>query len=83
MSLIRLNIVHKSYADKPILHEIYWRVAAGERVGLQETLDLSSQEMNQGLRLGCFAQFSSLDGASTVEQVLYELFQNIHLERMG
>ena len=34
MSVIRLNNVSKFYDDRPVLREVFFRLSAGERVGL-------------------------------------------------
>jgi ATP-binding cassette subfamily F protein 3 len=34
MSLIRLHNLSMSYDDRPVLREVYFRLSAGERVGL-------------------------------------------------
>lgn len=34
MSLVRLQDVSKSYDDKPVLREVFFRLSRGERVGL-------------------------------------------------
>jgi len=95
MSLIRLQNVTKAYEDKPVLREIYLRIAAGDRVGLigrngsgkttllklilgQEAPDNGLVEINPGVGIGYFSQFSSMDGTQTVEQDLDSLFEHIH-----
>ncbi len=95
MSLIRFQNVDKYYEGKPVLREVYFRIDAGERVGLigrngsgkttllklilgQETPDAGLVEINPGVSMGYFSQFSSLDGRQTVEQDLDGLFEPIH-----
>ncbi|MBN1248341.1 MAG: ABC-F family ATP-binding cassette domain-containing protein, partial [Anaerolineae bacterium] len=95
MSLIRLNNVHKSYQDTPVLRDVYFRLAEGDRVGLigkngtgkttflklilgLETPTSGTVEMDDGIRMGYFSQFSQLDGEQSVVQVLDEVFADIH-----
>jgi len=95
MSLIRLNNVHKSYQDVPVLREVYFRLAEGDRVGLigkngagKTTclklilgLGVPSEgtvDVDDGVRIGYFSQFSQLDGEQTVVEVLDGLFADIH-----
>jgi ATPase subunit of ABC transporter with duplicated ATPase domains len=95
MSLIRFQNVNKSFDGKPVLREAYFRLSAGDRLGLigkngsgkttflrlvlgEELPDEGSVEVNPGLRVGYFSQFSSLDGEITVERALETLFEEIH-----
>ena len=95
MSLVRIQNVTKSYDSKPVLREIYFRLSAGDRLGLigkngtgkttllrmilnEETPDQGIVEINPGIRIGYFSQFSSLDGSISVEKALDELFSHIH-----
>ena len=95
MSLIRLQNVNKSFEGKPVLREVYFRIAAGERVGLigrngsgkttllklilgQEAPDEGMVEINSGVNIGFFSQFSSLDSTQSVVQDLDSLFEHIH-----
>jgi ATP-binding cassette subfamily F protein 3 len=78
-----------------ILREAYFRLNAGDRVGLigkngvgkttvlklvlgQEDPEEGSVEINQGVRLGYFSQFSELTGDVSIDDVLDELFEDIH-----
>jgi ATPase subunit of ABC transporter with duplicated ATPase domains len=95
MSLIRLNNVHKSYEDMPVLREIYFRLDVGDRVGLigkngvgkttvlrliqgLESPTEGTVEIDDGVRIGYFSQFSQLDGTRSILEVLDELFVEIH-----
>lgn len=95
MSLIRLNNVHKSYEDVPVLRAVYFRLTDGDRVGLigkngagKTTLlrlilgleDPSEGivDVEDGVRIGYFSQFSQLDGKLSVVEVLDGLFADIH-----
>ena len=95
MSLIRLNNVSKSYEERPILREVFFRLSQGERVGLigkngagKTTLlklILGKEEPNEGtveldpdIRIGYFSQFSELTGTSSIQNVLDDLFIEIH-----
>ena len=54
----------------------------------QEEPDEGSVEVNQGIRLGYFSQFSDLSGANSIQQVLEALFADIRavegeLDRIG
>lgn len=95
MSLIRLNNVYKSYQDVPVLRELYFRLAEGDRVGLigkngagkttflklilgLETPSEGTVEVEDGVRIGYFSQFSQLDGEQSIAALLDELFADIH-----
>jgi ATPase subunit of ABC transporter with duplicated ATPase domains len=95
MSLIRLNNVSKSYDERLILREVFFRLSQGERVGLigkngvgKTTLlklILGKEEPNEGtveldpdIRIGYFSQFSELTGTSSIQNVLDDLFAEIH-----
>jgi len=95
MSLIRLSNVHKSYDDAPVLREVYFRLEAGDRVGLigkngagkttvlklilgLESPTVGTVELDEGLKIGYFSQFSQLDGTRSILEVLDELFVEIH-----
>ena len=95
MSLIRLNNVHKSYDEKAVLREVFFRLNPGNRVGLigkngagkttllrlilgQEEPEEGTVEVEPGIKLGYFSQFSELSGEKTILQVLDELFADIH-----
>ena len=95
MSLIRLNNVHKSYLDVPVLRAVYFRLTEGDRVGLigkngagkttflELVLGLESPtegtvDVEDGVRIGYFSQFSQLDGELSVVEVLDGLFADIH-----
>ncbi|MCJ7552200.1 MAG: ATP-binding cassette domain-containing protein, partial [Anaerolineae bacterium] len=95
MSLIRLNNVHKSYEDVPVLRAVYFRLTEGDRVGLigkngagkTTFLELilglkgpteGTVDVEDGVRIGYFSQFSQLDGELSVVEVLDGLFADIH-----
>jgi ATPase subunit of ABC transporter with duplicated ATPase domains len=95
MSLVRLLNVSKSYDDKPVLREVFFRLSQGERVGLigkngtgkttvlklilgQETPTEGTVEVDEGVRIGYFSQFSELSGEATTLDVLEGLFAEIH-----
>jgi len=44
----------------------------------QENPDEGTIDLDENLRIGYFSQFSSLDGEQNIEQVLYELFNEVH-----
>ena len=94
MSLIRLNNVHKSFDNTPVLREVYFRLSEGDRVGLigkngagkttvlKLILGLESPtegtvEVDEGVRIGYFSQFSQLDGTRSILEVLDEVFVEI------
>jgi ATPase subunit of ABC transporter with duplicated ATPase domains len=83
------------YGNRPVLREVYFRLSAGERVGLigkngvgkttvlklilgQEQPTEGTREVEPGIRLGYFSQFSEINGQQTVLQVLEEVFAEIH-----
>ncbi len=95
MSLIRLHNLSKSYNDRPVLREVYFRLSAGERVGLigkngagkttilklilgQEQPTSGIAEVEPGVKLGYFSQFSELNGQQTVLEALEDVFAGIH-----
>ncbi|MBC7723601.1 MAG: ABC-F family ATP-binding cassette domain-containing protein [Burkholderiaceae bacterium] len=94
MSLIRLNDVAVSFEKTPVLREVFFRLEAGDRVGLigrngsgkstilklvlgQVTADSGTVSLEDGVRIGYFSQFSELNGASTILEVLDDLFLDI------
>lgn len=94
MSLIRLLDVAKKYGAQPVVRELFFRLTAGERVGLigkngagkttvlrlilgQEEPTEGTIEITDGTRIGYFSQFSELDGAQSIQQVLTALFADI------
>ena len=94
MSLLRLHNLSKKYDETLIFHEVFFRLAQGDRVGLigkngvgkttvlklilgqaeptQGTIDL-----DEGVRLGYFSQFSELSGAQSIQEVLITCFADI------
>ncbi len=94
MSIIRLNNVSKSYQERPVLREVYFRLSPGERVGLigkngagKTTLlrlILGLEEPDQGsverdsAQIGYFSQFTELDGETSITQELDGLFAEVH-----
>jgi ATP-binding cassette subfamily F protein 3 len=95
MSIIRLSNVSKSYEDKPVLREVFFRLSTGDRLGLigkngagkttllrlilnQEEPDEGQVEVDAGIRIGYFSQFSTLDGQQSIQQVLDGVFGEIH-----
>ena len=95
MSIIRLNDVFKSYDNRPVLREVFFRLSPGDRQGLigkngvgkttllclmlgQEEPDSGQVEVDAGIRIGYFSQFSTLDGQQSIQQVLDDLFRDIH-----
>ncbi|HEY3285178.1 MAG TPA: ABC-F family ATP-binding cassette domain-containing protein [Armatimonadota bacterium] len=94
MSLARLLKVTKQYESGLVLREAYFRLRAGERVGLigrngagkttllrlllgQEAPDEGRAEIERGVRLGYFSQFSELDGEQSVQQALRDVFAEV------
>jgi ATP-binding cassette subfamily F protein 3 len=95
MSLIRLNNLSKSFEEKPILREVFFRLSQGDRVGLigrngagkttllklilgLEEPNEGTVEIDQGIRIGYFSQFSALNGASSIQKELDLIFSEIH-----
>jgi len=95
MSLIRLNYIAKTYGDAPVLRDVYFRLSAGDRVGLigkngagkttmlKLILGLEGPtsgvvDVDEGVRIGYFSQFSQLDGEPSVTEVLDGVFADIH-----
>ncbi len=95
MSSIRLNNVHKSYDETPVLREVYFRLSEGDRVGLigkngagkttvlklilgLEPPTEGTVEVDDGVKIGYFSQFSQLDGTRSIVEVLDEVFVEIH-----
>jgi ATP-binding cassette subfamily F protein 3 len=95
VSLIRLNNVSKYYNDTPILREVFFKLSAGERVGLigkngvgkttllklilgREHPTEGTVDLDEGIRIGYFSQFSQLNGALSISDVLDGLFTEIH-----
>ena len=95
MSLLRLQGVTKRFDSQLILRDAFFRLSAGDRVGLigkngvgkttvlklilgQEDPVAGAVEINQGVRIGYFSQFSELDGELSIDQVLDGLFEEIH-----
>ena len=113
MSLVRVQNATVRFGDRPVLREVFFKLAKGERVGLigengsgkttllrliltaagREDIEALSPtegkvELNPGLKIGYFSQFSTLDGAKSVEEVLEETFAEVRaieaeLEAMG
>ena len=94
MSLIRLNNVTMKYEDRPVLRGVFFKLNAGERVGLigkngtgkttvlklilgQIMPDSGAVELEPGLKIGYFSQFSALDGLLSVQEVLEEVFADL------
>ncbi len=94
MSLLRLNNVSLRYENAQVLRDVFFKVDAGERVGLigkngsgkttllrlllgqiEPTAGRVERELN--VALGYFSQFSELDGALSIQQVLEELFAEV------
>ncbi len=95
MSSIRLNNVHKSYDETPVLREVYFRLSEGDRVGLigkngagkttvlrlilgLEPPTEGTVEVDDGVKIGYFSQFSQLDDSRSIVEVLDEVFVEIH-----
>jgi ATPase subunit of ABC transporter with duplicated ATPase domains len=95
VSWIRLNDVHKSYGDTPVLREVFFRLNEKERVGLigkngtgkttvlrlilgLEEPTSGTVEVDEGIKIGYFSQFSTLDGSRSVLEVLDAVFGEIH-----
>jgi ATPase subunit of ABC transporter with duplicated ATPase domains len=95
VSSIRLNDVHKSYGETPVLREIFFRLNEKDRVGLigkngtgkttvlrlilgLEEPTSGTVEVDEGLKIGYFSQFSTLDGSRSVLEVLDAVFGEIH-----
>ncbi|MEQ1570884.1 MAG: ABC-F family ATP-binding cassette domain-containing protein [Myxococcota bacterium] len=96
MSLVRLNDVTVRFDDVPVLREAFFRLEAGDRVGLigkngsgKTTLlklvlaQLAPSEgvvtVEDGVKIGYFSQFSELDGARSILEVLRDVFASVHL----
>ncbi|NKB65969.1 MAG: ATP-binding cassette domain-containing protein [Candidatus Latescibacteria bacterium] len=94
MSLIRLQNVSKQFDNKQVLRDVYFRLAARDRVGLvgkngtgkttilrlilgQEEPTQGQVDMDQGLRIGYFSQFSELRGEDSIRQILEEVFADV------
>src|SRR5262245_56091322 len=94
MSLIRLQNVSLRYDSRVVLRNVYFRLQAGERVGLVGKngtgkttvlqLLLGRLEPSEGtverspeLNIGYFSQFSELDGAVSIQQILEDLFADV------
>ncbi len=92
---IRFNQVSKSYENRPVLREVYFRLGDGDRLSLigkngagkttllklilgQETPDAGSVDLEPGMKLGYFSQFSELQGERSILQVLDDLFSDVH-----
>ena len=95
MSLVRLNNVSLSYEAKSVLREVFFRLSAGDRVGLigkngagkTTLLKLilgqlqpaeGTVEVDDGIKIGYFSQFSELNGRQSAQQVLDGLFAAVH-----
>ena len=102
MSLVRVQGVTVRFGDRPVLRDVHFKLAKGERAGLigengsgkttllrliltaagREDIEALSPtegkvELNPRLKIGYFSQFSSLDGAKSVESVLEETFEEV------
>ncbi len=94
MSLIRLRDVSKRFDGKQVLREAFFRLEAGDRVGLignngsgkttvlklilgKEAPSEGLVEVEDGLRIGYFSQFSELSGEVSIQTVLQGLFADI------
>ncbi len=94
MSLIRLHNVTMAYEGRAVFREVYFRLAAGERVGLigkngagkTTLLKLILEQLEPvegrverslGLQIGYFSQFSELDDARSIQDILEDLFAEI------
>jgi ATP-binding cassette subfamily F protein 3 len=94
MSILRFQNVSLSYERAQVLREVYFKLDAGERVGLigkngsgKTTLlrlilgqlepSAGRVELDAGLKLGYFSQFSELDGALSIQDVLSQLFAEV------
>lgn len=94
MSVIRLNKITKRYDRQLIFRDIFFRLDAGDRVGLigkngagkttllklilkQEFPEAGTVEIDEGLRIGYFSQFSELTDDLPVEQILENVFTDI------
>ncbi|MCB0121055.1 MAG: ABC-F family ATP-binding cassette domain-containing protein [Caldilineaceae bacterium] len=95
MSLIRLSGVTKKYGDVQILRDVYFRLQAGERVGLigqngagkttvlklilgQDEPTEGSIDVDREIRIGYFSQFSELCESESIQEILAQLFVEIH-----
>ena len=96
MSLVRLNDVSVAFDDTPVLREAFFRLEAGDRVGLigkngsgKSTLlklVLDQLQPSEGtvsvqdeVKIGYFSQFSELDGAVSVLEVLGDVFAEVRV----
>ncbi|MCQ9165573.1 ABC-F family ATP-binding cassette domain-containing protein [Arthrobacter sp. STN4] len=94
MSLIRLNDVSVRFDQIQVLREAFFRLDAGDRVGLigrngsgKSTLlklvldqvqpDTGTVAVELGTRIGYFSQFSELNGAATILEVLQDVFAHV------
>lgn len=95
MSLVRFHNVSKRYDGNVVLHGVFLRLGAGDRVGLigrngtgkttvlklilgQEEPTEGTVDLDEGLKIGYFSQFSELDDEVPVVDVLEGLFVDIH-----
>ncbi len=95
MSIVRLNDVAIDFDGVPVLREVFFKLAAGDRVGLignngsgkstviklimdQETPTSGTVDVNLDTRIGYFSQFSELAGDQTVEEILDDVFVEVH-----
>jgi ATP-binding cassette subfamily F protein 3 len=94
MSLVRLHDVTVRFDAHVVLHHVYFRLLAGERVGLigrngsgKTTLlrlilgrlepGEGTVEVEQGVRIGYFSQFSELSGQRSIVEELESLFPHL------
>ncbi|MEM7030244.1 MAG: ABC-F family ATP-binding cassette domain-containing protein [Chloroflexota bacterium] len=94
MSLIRVRNVSKTYEQKQVLREVFFRLEEGDRVGLigkngtgkttilktilgQEEPTSGEVDLNEGLQIGYFSQFSELAGEQSIQEILTETFADI------
>lgn len=94
MSLIRLNDVNVSFDKTQVLREAFFKLEAGDRVGLigkngsgKSTIlelilgrvapDAGTVAVELGIKTAYFSQFSELNGASSIAEVLTGLFAHV------
>ena len=94
MSIIRLYDVTKKFESKAVLHNVFFRLSSGDRIGLtgkngsgkttilrlilgREEPDSGQVQIEDGVHIGYFSQFSELDGDISIQQILEEVFVDI------
>ena len=94
MSLIRMKNVTKKYDERLVLKEVFFRMAAGERVGLigpngcgkttllnlllgREEPSEGEVEVDHGVKIGYFSQFSELDSEASIQEILEDVLGHV------